>query len=112
MKDFVSLNQNSQFKKLYKRGKSCVKPSLVIYAIHNREGLNRFGITTSKKIGNAVIRNRAKRRIRELYRMNVQNFKPGFDVCVVARVRTATEKHEVLVKDFESACRNLGLYKI
>ena len=64
MPSYVSLNLNKDFLRLYHRGKSCAKPALVVYAMKNRTGLCRVGITTSKKIGNAVQRNRARRVIR------------------------------------------------
>ena len=54
MPSYVSLNLNKDFLRLYHRGKSCAKPALVVYAMKNRTGLCRVGITTSKKIGNAV----------------------------------------------------------
>ena len=64
MPSFVSLNLNKDFLRLYHRGNSCAKPALVVYAMKNRTGLCRAGITTSKKIGHAVARNRARRVIR------------------------------------------------
>lgn len=48
-----------------------------------------LGLTVSKKIGNAVTRNRIRRRMREAYRLNEAGFKSGFDIVIVAR-------HEVL----------------
>ena len=65
----VSLKENRDFRRLYTRGKSFVSPSLVTYVMKNRRsGGIRVGITTSKKIGNAVTRSRARRVIREAFR--------------------------------------------
>ena len=58
MPSFVSLNLNKDFLRLYHKGKSCAKPTLVVYCMKNRLGLCRVGITTGKKIGGAVQRNR------------------------------------------------------
>ena len=54
MSDFVTLNSNPDFRRLYNRGKAVIDPALVIYYSKNRAGICRIGITTSKKIGNAV----------------------------------------------------------
>lgn len=105
----ITLNHDSQFKKLYKKGKSCVLPSLVVYAKENGQGVNRIGITASKKIGNAVTRNRAKRRIRELYRTNSDRLKTGYDFVVVARGKTAKEPYEKLLGAFLKATESLGV---
>jgi len=56
----------------------------VIYA-PNDLGITRLGITVSKKIGNAVKRNRIKRVIRELFRLNKNRFPVGYDIVIVAR---------------------------
>ena len=55
-----TLNLNSQFTRIYKSGASCVRPTLVVYARPNNLGFNRLGVTVTKKIGKAHIRNRAK----------------------------------------------------
>ena len=54
MTDTVTLNSNSDFRRIYARGKVYTNPALVIYVMKNRAGICRIGITTSKKIGNAV----------------------------------------------------------
>ena len=70
---------------MYTRGKSIVTPSVVIYYSKNRTGQLRLGITTSKKIGNAVKRNRARRIIREAFRTISPYLRRGYDYILVAR---------------------------
>ncbi len=107
----VSLVLNTQFKKLYKKGNSQVFPSVVVYSKANGLPYNRLGITVSKKIGKAVVRNRAKRRLREVYRINSANILQGFDFVLVARGRTADCPYEKLSADLIQAAKNLGVYK-
>ncbi len=105
----ISLDRDGQFQKLYKKGKSVVSPSLIIYVKKNGQSFNRLGITASKKIGKAVVRNRAKRRIRELYRTNLPILKTGYDFVIVARAKTATVPYDSLLSAFMSAVKNLGV---
>lgn len=105
----ISLDRDGQFQKLYKKGKSCVSPVLIVYVKKNGQSFNRLGITASKKIGKAVVRNRAKRRIRELYRTNLPNLKTGYDFVIVARAKTAEAPYSMLLSSFLSAVKTLGV---
>ena len=61
---------------------------MVTYVVKNKLGINRIGITTSKKIGNAVERNRARRIIKVAYRNCYSQIKTGYDLVFVARNKT------------------------
>ena len=106
----ISLKQNSQFRRLYHRGKSCVTRTMVMYVAKNRFGENRLGITAGKKVGGAVQRNRAKRRIRESFRLFQCRLKQGYDFCIVARTYTVNAPYKKLAEDFETAARTLGVW--
>ena len=87
-----TLNQNKDFRRIYARSKAYVHPALVTYILKNRVGFCRFGVTTSRKIGNAVVRNRCRRIIYHAFR-NIYNEKlDGFDFVFVARGRTSKLK--------------------
>lgn len=98
MKDIVTLKKNRDFNRIYSRGKSYVTSSLVVYVLKSRRKEVRIGITTSKKIGNAVQRNRARRLIRESCRKIISNVKLGYDIVLVARKRTVQVKCDVVFK--------------
>ena len=106
-----SLVLNTQFKKLYRKGKSSVLPSVVVYAKPNGLKHNRLGITVSKKLGKAVIRNRAKRRLREVFRLTSAQMAQGYDFVLVARGRTATCPYDKLRADFIQAVKALEVLK-
>ena len=82
------LTRNSDFHRLYSKGKATTHPILVTYVHQNREGYVRFGITTSGKIGNAVERNRCRRIIREAFSQLSSDIKEGIDLVFVARTKT------------------------
>ena len=104
---FVSICENRDFRRIYARGRSFVTPVLVVYVMKNRTRLLRVGITTSKKIGNAVKRSRSRRVIREALRAVAPNIKDGYDLILVARARTpfvkSTEVQLVLQQQLEKA---------
>lgn len=90
---FDVLKQNSDFRRAYGRGKSYSDPALVTYVLkNNRAGICRMGITTSKKIGNAVERNRCRRIIRAAFREISPMVGGNFDFVFVARTRTIKMK--------------------
>ena len=86
MKFSSSLKLNHIFQRLY-RTNGQANGYLVLYARKNRTSANRVGITVSKKLGHAVVRNRIRRRLREIYRLNESRFQPGWDIVVVARTK-------------------------
>ena len=86
-------------------------PFLVLYCRPNGQDHNRLGITVSTKLGGAVVRNRARRRLREVYRLAQPKMRQGYDVVLVARSRAVNGPYDRLTAAFEKACRQLGLLK-
>ena len=82
-----SLKLNHLFRRLYHKGKSCANKYLVLYCRKNGSQENRIGLTVSGKLGHAVVRNKIRRRLREIYRLHEAEFRPGWDIVVVARSR-------------------------
>ena len=94
-----SLKLNHIFQRLY-RTSGFGNGYLVMYARRNRLSTNRVGITVSKKLGKAHIRNRVRRRLREVYRLNEERFQPGWDIVVVARSRAIEADFEKLTRAY------------
>ena len=86
MKFSSALKLNHIFRRLYATS-GYANSYLVLYARKNKTGENRVGITVSKKLGKAHVRNRVRRRFREVYRLNEEKFQPGWDIVIVARTK-------------------------
>jgi len=108
MKFSTSLKLNHVFRRLY-RTSGFADGCLVLYARKNRTQGNRVGITVSKKLGKAHVRNRTRRRLREVYRLNEERFQPGWDIVVVARSRSVEAPFEKLTGSFLSLAGKAGI---
>ena len=96
----VTVKQNSDFRRIYRRGRSAVSGGVVVYCLKNRQGMSRLGVTVSTKLGHAVVRNRVRRRFRELYRLHRADMLPGWDIIMVGRVRAAELPYHKLEKQY------------
>lgn len=84
---------------------------LVTYAVKNRTGETRLGITTSKKVGNAVQRNRARRIITAAFMPLEEQIKKGYDIVLVARAKTPLAKSTQIAPVLQKHLQKLGLMK-
>ena len=109
MKALYTVKKNSDFRRIYARGKSAVTPYMVVYCRKNQTQGNRTGYTVSAKLGHAVIRNRIKRRLREVYRENSASLRNGFDLIIVARSRAVNAEYSALSRSFLECCTALNL---
>lgn len=103
-----SLKLNHVFRRLYSTS-GHANSYLVLYARKNRSATNRVGVTVSKKLGCAVVRNRVRRRLREVYRLNEEKFSSGWDIVVVARSRCITADFAKLTQAYLSLAKKAGL---
>lgn len=100
----TTLKRNFEFQRAYSRGKSALTSYFVIYVVKTRKRQNQVGFTVSKKVGNAVTRNRVRRRLKEAFRMITLN-SCCYDIVIVARTRALTVDFQTLQKALE---RELG----
>ena len=108
MKFSSSLKLNHIFRRLYSTS-GHANSFLVLYARRNRSQTNRVGLTVGKKLGHAVVRNRVRRRLREIYRLNEDRFAPGWDIVVVARSRCIDASYEKLTQAYLSLAEKAGV---
>ena len=108
MKFSSALKLNHIFRRLYSSS-GHANSFLVLYARKNHTATNRVGVTVSKKLGCAVVRNRVRRRLREVYRLNETRFTPGWDIVVVARSRCVKADFHQLTHAYLSLAEKAGI---
>ncbi len=103
-----ALKLNHIFRRLYHTS-GHADAYLVLYARKNRTQSNRVGITVSKKLGKAHVRNRVRRRLREIYRLNEAKFQPGWDIVVVARSKAVDAPFDKLTASYLALAAKAGI---
>lgn len=111
MKHTISMKEKHLFRRLYAKGKTAVFPTMAVYARPNGSKRSRLGFTVGTKVGKAVRRNKVRRRLREVYRIHEEQMLPGWDLVVVARVKSAHVPYRQLEKDLLRALDKLGVRK-
>jgi len=111
MKYTVVLKNNQDFRKLYRRGKTAAHPVMAVYCRGNGRKENRVGVTVSKKLGNAVWRNRVKRRLRAVYRLNEEKLLPGRDLILIGRKAAHDASFPELERVFVTLSEKLGMIR-
>lgn len=106
---YRTLTRNKEFTRAYARGKSFVHPHVVLYVNKNRTGHTRVGITVTKKIGNAVRRNRARRVIRAALQQVLPAEVGSVDLVFVARGLTPKLKSTQLEKSIGRLLHDAGV---
>lgn len=104
------IRESKQYNNIYQNGKKFLGKCLIVFIMENDLGINRFGIVTSKKIGNAITRNKAKRRLRALVKENRLKLKQGYDLVLVCRPLISKVKYSQIEKDLFIVMRKTGLW--
>ena len=105
------LRRREDFSAIYKKGKSVGERYVVVFYKRNNLSYNRIAFLASKKVGNSVKRNRARRLMKESYRHISNDLAEGYDYIFIARNTIVDKKCADVKKSLESACRKAGIYK-
>ena len=122
---FKAICENHLYSKAYSKGKRAVTPALAVYILPDyaakriakahpeKKAVNRIGLTTSTKLGGAVVRSRCRRIMREGLRMLMKKkeLKVGFLIVVAARTASINLKSTDIEKQLDIAFTKLGMYK-
>lgn len=109
MKKTERLKLNKDFRRLYARGKSLAGGFVAVYVQKNRRGINRVGFAVGKQLGCAVMRNRAKRLMRESYRQLEGGITGTYDIVIVARNRAVGKTFLQIMRDMRYVLASLGV---
>lgn len=100
LKKEFRINRAQDYNDIFKNGKKYIGKHIIVFMKGNNLNNNRFGIVTSKKIGNAVIRNRAKRRIRAVIQQESNKLNNSYDIVIIGRVNIKNVSFEAIKQDF------------
>jgi ribonuclease P protein component len=103
------LRHGEDFNRVKRQGKEWRHPLMALAVLANGLPHNRFGFITGRRIGKAVVRNRARRQLRESMRQRNERLKTGFDVVVVARSELITRNFSEIDSVLEMLCKRAGL---
>lgn len=84
------IKKNKEFRQIFKKGKSFANRQFIVYVLKSEQPEFRIGLSVSKKVGNAVVRNRVKRYIRQTFLELKDELLPNTDYIIIARPQAAT----------------------
>lgn len=103
------ISRSYEYNTVYQQGRKTPGRYIIVFVIPNLTDHNRFGFVTSKKVGNAVARNKARRQLRAIVQTEWDTIKPGYDIVVVVRKNFSGTSFDLIKKDFSIVMRKAGL---
>lgn len=104
----MRLTDSSEFERVYKQGTAYRGRLFSVHAFPNELGTLRLGLSVSKKVGNAVVRNTLRRRMREIFAVVAEEAEGNLDLVISARPAARDATFEELREEFGRALRKLG----
>lgn len=106
------LSLREDFQKVYKFGKSTANQQFVVYQLLKPSQLElRLGVSVSKKLGNAVVRNRLRRMMKEIVRLHLSELENKFDIIILARKPSSEMDYFAMEKSLLHVLKRSGLIK-
>ena len=99
------LRKKADFDRIFKKGRSVGDRYVVLFHLANNLGYNRYAFLASKKVGGSVVRNRARRLMRESIRLMKEELEPGFDLLFIARATIAETKQQEVERSMRIALK-------
>ncbi|MCJ7605695.1 MAG: ribonuclease P protein component [Dehalococcoidales bacterium] len=101
------LTRKAQYQLVYDKGKTWANRQVVIKVLPNELEISRYGFTVSRKVGKAVIRNKVKRRLREIVKQ--LELQPGWDIIIIARTPAAQADYSGLGSSLRTTLEKAGI---
>jgi ribonuclease P protein component len=107
------LHLQVDFNRVFKNGLKLENKDIKIFVYNRNDGvvLRRVGLVTSRNVGNAVVRNKTKRRLKEIFRLNKNYLKPSLDMIFVLKIETTFLKYNDLKKNIFDLLKKFGFYR-
>jgi ribonuclease P protein component len=105
------LRKTKEYATVYRRGEKIYGKYVLLFFMPNQQEISRFGVVTTKKVGNAVIRNKWRRRIKEIVREYGDDLQSGYDIIVLARPRIKESEFSSVKKDITRVLRKARLLR-
>ncbi|MEW8973875.1 MAG: ribonuclease P protein component [Tissierellaceae bacterium] len=105
------LRKNMEFKKVYNCGRNFWNRNLILYVRKNDSEETRVGYTITKKIGNSVVRNKLRRRMKEIYRLNFHRIKAGYDLVFIPKKNIVHISYDELESSMIHIMKIAGILK-
>jgi ribonuclease P protein component len=105
------LRRSADFARLRAEGRAWHHPFVVMSVARNTLEHNRFGFIVSRHLGGAVVRNRIRRRLREIVRLAAPRLKPGFDVVFIARNNIAAQPYIKIQEALDDLFKRANLWQ-
>jgi ribonuclease P protein component len=109
---YLRLKKNKEYKKVYRYGKSVADHLVVLFAHRHNNEASRFGFTVSKKVGNAVVRNRVRRLFKEICRKHAEEFPAYHDYIILARNNIVGKNYQAVENSIIKLLRKLFYRKV
>ncbi|HHV18137.1 MAG TPA: ribonuclease P protein component [Thermoanaerobacterales bacterium] len=110
MKKSFRLTKNLEFKNVYRTGRRLTSPFFTMYIKKNALGYSRLGVSVSKKVGKSVVRNKIKRRIKEIIRTNFDYIKNGWDIVFSVRPLSVNLDYAIMEKEVKTLLKGGRIY--
>lgn len=103
------ISRSYDYNNVYKNGRKTAGKYIIAFVAPNFMERNRVGFVASKKVGKAVMRNRAKRQLRAIVQNEWSGIKPGYDLVIIVRKNFPDASFDLIKKDFSIVIRRAGL---
>lgn len=111
MKKAYRIKKNKEFQNVFKNGKSFANRQLVLYYLKKDQPHFRIGLSVSKRIGNAVMRNKVKRYLRQAFHELEDDLHQDYDFVVIARKPVNKMEYHDVKKSLQHVCKRSGVLK-
>ena len=103
------LRRNTDIRRVHREGRRWHHPLLILFVRANNQDASRFAVSVSRRIGKAVVRNRCRRRIREVIRRRLAEIEPSWDCLLVARSGLPTASFDEIEAAIDQLLQRAGI---